>query len=44
DATPSREDEMFTRRVAEAGKVLGVEVVGSVVVGGRGAWSGIKFR
>jgi DNA repair protein RadC len=38
DATPSREDEVFTRRVVEAGKVLGIEVVGSVVVGGRGLW------
>ncbi|MCB1058274.1 MAG: hypothetical protein KDD11_22470, partial [Acidobacteria bacterium] len=41
DATPSREDQLFTRRVVEAGKVLGVEVVGSVVVGGRGAWRSV---
>jgi hypothetical protein len=42
DATQTWEDEMFMQRVVEAGKMLGVEVVGSVIVGGRGLWRGVR--
>jgi DNA repair protein RadC len=33
DPTPSPEDKVFTRRIVEAGKLLGVEVLDHVIVG-----------
>jgi len=33
DPAPSREDEQITRRLAEAGKLLGIEIVDHVIIG-----------
>ena len=33
DATPSPEDVAFTRRLREAGRVMGIDVVDHLVVG-----------
>lgn len=41
DPTPSREDVDITRRLAEAGKILGIEVVDHVIIG-NGSY--ISFR
>lgn len=35
DPTPSREDISVTRRVAEAGRILGIEVIDHIVIGDR---------
>lgn len=44
DPTPSREDIDVTRRLTEAGKLLGVEVLDSLVVGGEGSVKYVSFR
>jgi len=33
DATPSSEDMEITRRLAEAGKILGIEVLDHIIIG-----------
>lgn len=35
DPTPSREDVQVTRRIADAGRILGIEVVDHIVIGDR---------
>lgn len=44
DPSPSREDLAFTRRVARAGEVLGVELVDHLVVAEGGAYVSLKDR
>lgn len=39
DPTPSQEDRDLTQRLYDAGKVLGIELLDHIVVGGGGAWS-----
>lgn len=39
DPTPSREDRELTRRLREAGKILGIELLDHVIVAGRSFWS-----
>ena len=43
DPEPSRDDERVTRRLAEAGRLLGVEVLDHLVVGG-GSWVSLARR
>ena len=43
DPEPSRDDERVTRRLGEAGRVLGVEVLDHLVVGG-GRWVSLARR
>lgn len=43
DPTPSREDIDITRRLAEAGKILGIEVLDHVIIGdGSGRYASLK--
>jgi DNA repair protein RadC len=44
DPAPSREDLLFTRRMARAGEVVGVELVDHLIVGAGGAWVSVKER
>lgn len=44
DPSPSLEDLAFTRRMAEAGEVLGIKLVDHLVVGGTGRWVSLKER
>jgi len=44
DPAPSRENLLFTRRVARAGQVVGVELVDHLVVGTGGAWVSLRER
>ena len=44
DPAPSREDLLFTRRMARAGEVVGIEMVDHLVVGVGGAWVSLKER
>jgi len=44
DPAPSREDLLFTRRMARAGEVVGIEMVDHLVVGVGGAWVSVKER
>jgi DNA repair protein RadC len=41
DPTPSREDHVVTKRLEEAGKTLGIDVLDHIVLGGRG---GVSIR
>ena len=43
DPTPSPEDVILTRRIVEAGKLLGIDVLDHLVLG-RGAWVSLKER
>jgi DNA repair protein RadC len=43
DATASNEDLKITRRLAEAGKILGIEVLDHVVIGD-GCWYSLKEK
>jgi DNA repair protein RadC len=43
DPTPSEDDAALTRRLAEAGRLLGIAVLDHVVVG-RGAWVSLRQR
>jgi len=43
DPEPSRDDERVTRRLVEAGRLLGVEVLDHLVVGG-GSWVSLARR
>jgi DNA repair protein RadC len=42
DPTPSAEDILFTRRMAEAAAVVGVELVDHLVLGSPGRWASLK--
>jgi DNA repair protein RadC len=44
DPTPSAEDLMFTRRMAEAAAVVGVELVDHLVLGATGRWVSLRER
>lgn len=44
DLTPSREDVEITKRLAEAGRMLGIEVLDHVVVGDSGRFVSLKER
>ena len=44
DPTPSAEDVMFTRRMAEAAAVVGVELVDHLVLGASGRWVSLRER
>ena len=44
DPASSREDLLFTRRMARAGEVVGIEMVDHLVVGVGGAWVSLKER
>jgi DNA repair protein RadC len=42
DPSPSAEDLVFTRRVADAGEVLGIRLVDHLVVGGTGRFVSLR--
>jgi DNA repair protein RadC len=44
DPSPSAEDVLFTRRMAEAAEIVGVRLADHVVVGSRGRWASLKER
>ena len=44
DPTPSSEDLLFTRRMAEAAAVVGVELVDHLVLGATGRWVSLRER
>lgn len=44
DPTPSREDSEVTKRLAEAGKIMGIEVFDHVVVGENGRYVSLKEK
>ena len=44
DSTPSAMDRIVTRRVRDAGDLLGIEVTDHIVVGANGEWSNIPCR
>jgi DNA repair protein RadC len=44
DPTPSTEDVMFTRRMATAAEVLGIELVDHLVLGATGRWVSLRER
>jgi DNA repair protein RadC len=44
DPTPSAEDLVFTRRLAEAGKVVGVRLADHLILGHAGRWVSLQSR
>ena len=44
DPSPSAEDLAFTRRMAEAGEVIGIRLVDHLVLGGVGRWVSLRER
>jgi len=44
DPSPSAEDLAFTRRVAEAGDIVGVRLIDHLVIGGGGRWVSLRRR
>ncbi|HLF56641.1 MAG TPA: DNA repair protein RadC [Thermoanaerobaculia bacterium] len=44
DPTPSAEDLAFTRRLAEAGEIVGIRLVDHLVLGGPGRWLSLRER
>jgi DNA repair protein RadC len=44
DPTPSAEDLAFTRRVADAGDIVGVRLVDHLILGGSGRWVSLRKR
>lgn len=44
DPSPSAEDLLFTRRMAEAAEIVGVRLVDHVVLGSRGRWASLRER
>lgn len=44
DPAPSVEDLEFTRRMAEAGKLLGIRLIDHLILGGGGRWVSLKRR
>ena len=42
DPTPSREDIALTKRLVDAGKLLGIEVLDHLVLGGEGTFASFK--
>jgi DNA repair protein RadC len=41
---PSRDDERVTRRLVEAGRILGIEVLDHIVIGAPGQWTSLARR
>ncbi len=44
DPSPSAEDLAFTRRMAEAGEVVGIRLVDHLILGGVGRWLSLRER
>lgn len=44
DPEPSRDDTAFTRRLARAGAVIGIELVDHLILGGGGRWVSMRER
>jgi DNA repair protein RadC len=44
DPSPSAEDVLFTRRIAEAAEIVGLRLADHVVLGSRGRWVSLKER
>lgn len=44
EPTPSPEDLRFTRRMAEAGELMGIRLVDHIIVGDLGTWVSLKQR
>lgn len=44
DPSPSAEDLLFTRRMAEASEIVGIHLIDHVVLGNRGRWVSIRER
>ena len=44
DPTPSAEDLAFTRRMAEAGELIGIRLVDHLILGDDGRWISLKQR
>jgi DNA repair protein RadC len=44
DPSPSSEDVLFTRRMAEAGEVVGVRLLDHLILGHGGTWESLKER
>jgi DNA repair protein RadC len=44
DPSPSAEDLLFTRRMAEAAEIVGLRLADHVVLGGQGRWASLKER
>jgi DNA repair protein RadC len=44
DPSPSAEDLLFTRRMAEAAEIVGLRLADHVVLGSRGRWASLKER
>jgi len=44
DAEPSEEDMRITRRLVEAGKIIGIEVIDHIVIGDRDNFYSFKER
>ncbi|PLS83052.1 MAG: hypothetical protein CYG59_02440, partial [Chloroflexi bacterium] len=42
--SPSSEDVAVTREIVEAGKLLGIEVLDHLVIGGGGQWVSLRER
>jgi DNA repair protein RadC len=44
DPTPSPEDLLFTRRMADAGQIVGVDLVDHLILGSSGRWLSLNSR
>jgi DNA repair protein RadC len=44
DPSPSAEDVLFTRRMAEAAEIVGLRLVDHVVLGSQGRWVSLKEK
>jgi DNA repair protein RadC len=44
DPSPSAEDLLFTRRMADAAELVGLRLADHVVVGSRGRWVSLRQR
>lgn len=44
DPSPSAEDILFTRRLAQAGELLGIKLMDHLVLGGMGRWVSLRQR
>jgi DNA repair protein RadC len=44
DPSPSAEDLMFTRRLAEAAETVGLRLMDHLILGASGAWTSLKQR
>jgi len=44
DPSPSAEDLAFTRRLADAGEILGIRLLDHVIIGDAGRWTSLRRR